>query len=35
MQWWVKAKVRKIDYFKERYPERGHAVKEEDVWLLS
>ncbi len=36
-QWWVKAKVRKLDYFKERYTEggRGLAVKEEDVWLLS
>jgi hypothetical protein len=35
MQRWAKAKVRKLEYFKERYPERGHAVKEEDVWLLS
>lgn len=34
-QWWIKAKVRKIDYFRERYKERGNAVKEEDVWLLS
>lgn len=34
-QWWVKAKVRKIDYFRERYPDRGQIVKEEDVWLLS
>jgi hypothetical protein len=34
-QWVVKAKVRKLDYFKEHYPQRGHAVKEEDVWLLS
>lgn len=34
-QWWVKAKVRKLDYFKEQYPERGQAVKEEDVWLMS
>lgn len=34
-QWVVKAKVRKLDYFKERYPDRGMAVKEEDVWLLS
>lgn len=34
-QWVIKAKVRKLDYFKERYPERGDAVKEEGVWLLS
>jgi hypothetical protein len=34
-EWWIKAKVRKLDYFKDRWPDRGHAVKEEDVWLLS
>lgn len=34
-QWIIKAKVRKLDYFKDRYPERGQAVKEEGVWLLS
>lgn len=34
-QWVIKAKVRKLDYFKERYKERGLAVKEEDVWLMS
>lgn len=34
-QWVVHAKVRKLDYFKKRYPERGHAVKAEGVWLLS
>lgn len=34
-QWVVKAKVRKLDYFKERYGDRGLAIKEEDVWLLS
>lgn len=34
-QWIIKAKVRKLDYFKERYEERGHLVKEEDVWLQS
>lgn len=33
--WIIKAKVRKLDYFKDRYPERGAAVKEEDVWLTS
>lgn len=32
--WWIKAKVRKVEYFKDRY-DRGSAVKEEDVWLLS
>lgn len=35
MKWWVKAKVRKLSYFKEQYPERGDLVKEEDAWLLS
>lgn len=34
-QWIIKAKVRKLDYFRERYPDRGDAVKEENVWLLS
>lgn len=34
-QWVIKAKVRKLEYFKERYPERGGAVKEEEAWLLS
>jgi hypothetical protein len=34
-QWVIKAKVRKLDYFKERYPDRGMAVKEEEAWLLS
>jgi len=33
-KWVVQAKVRKLDYFKERY-EKGHLVKEEDTWLLS
>lgn len=31
----VKAKVRKLDYFREMYPERGGAVKEETAWLMS
>jgi hypothetical protein len=35
VNWWIKAKVRKLSYFQERYPERGDAVKEEDAWLLS
>lgn len=34
-QWLIKAKVRKLDYFKNRYPDRGEAVKEESAWLLS
>jgi len=33
--WLVMAKVRKLDYFKSHYPEKGHLVKEEDAWLLS
>ena len=33
-RWVIKAKVRKLDYFRERYP-RGNAVKEEDAWLMS
>lgn len=34
-QWLVQAKVRKLDYFKTHYPERGGLVKEESAWLLS
>lgn len=34
-QWLVQAKVRKLDYFRTRYPERGHLVKEEGAWLMS
>lgn len=34
-QYIIKCKVRKLDYFRERYPEKGHAVKEEGAWLLS
>lgn len=34
-KWAIRAKVRKIDYFRERFPERGHLVKEEGAWLLS
>jgi hypothetical protein len=29
------AKVRKLDYFKTQFPDRGHMVKEEGPWLLS
>lgn len=34
-KWVIRAKVRKIDYFRDRYPERGALVKEEGAWLLS
>lgn len=34
-QWVVRAKVRKLDYFRTRYPERGALVKSEGAWLLS
>lgn len=34
-QWIVQAKVRKLDYFRTRYPDRGGLVKEEGAWLLS
>lgn len=30
----IRAKVRKLDYFKAQYPERGHLVRSEDVTLL-
>lgn len=35
IQWIVQAKVRRLDYFKTHYPERGGEVKEEETWLLS
>lgn len=31
----IQAKVRRLDYFVEHYPENGHLVKEEGAWLLS
>lgn len=34
-QWVIRARVRKLDYFRTHYPERGWLVKEEDAWLLS
>lgn len=34
-QWIAHAKLRKLDYFKSRYPDRGHLVKEEGTNLLS
>lgn len=33
--WVAQAKLRKLDYFKTHYPERGDLVKEEGAWLLS
>lgn len=34
-RWLVQAKVRKLDYFRTHYPEKGDLVKEEGAWLLS
>lgn len=34
-QWLIKAKIRKLEYFRDRYPDRGQAVKEENTWLMS
>ena len=31
----IEATVRKIDYFRMRYPEKGHLVEPEDCWLMS
>lgn len=33
--WFGQGKVRKLDYYREHYPERGNLVKEEGAWLLS
>lgn len=33
--WVITAKVRKLEYFKTRYPGVGDLVKEEEVWLMS
>jgi hypothetical protein len=33
--WIAQAKVRKLDYFRQHYPDRGELVKEEGAWLLS
>lgn len=35
MQYLIHCKVRKLDYFRSQYPEKGHLVKEEGTWLLS
>lgn len=34
-QWVIHAKVRKLAYFRDQYPEKGGQVKEEGAWLLS
>lgn len=31
----IQAKVRPLSYFREQYPQAGHLVMEEDVWLNS
>ncbi len=33
--WVVQAKIRKLDYFRDQFPERGHLVKPEGAWLQS
>lgn len=33
--WLAHCKVRKLDYFRAHYPDRGGIVKEEGAWLLS
>lgn len=33
--WVARAKVRKLEYFRQQYPDRGEAVKQEGAWLLS
>lgn len=35
LRYLIHAKVRKLSYFVDQYPERGHLVKEEGAWLLS
>ena len=34
-QWIMRAKIRKLDYFRMRFPEKGEMVKQEDCWLQS
>jgi hypothetical protein len=31
--WVVHAKVRKLDYFRTQYPEKGELIKAEDAWI--
>lgn len=33
-QYVTHCKVRKLDYFRQQYPEKGQLVKEEDAWLI-
>lgn len=35
IQWLAHCKVRKLDYFRQHYPEKGWMVQEEGPWLLS
>lgn len=34
-KYWIRCKIRPIDYFVDQYGEKGAEVKEEEVWLLS
>lgn len=34
-KWIVHARIRKLDYFRAHYPDRGQFVEQEDAWLLS
>lgn len=34
-QYYIEANIRKLDYFRIHYKERGHLVKEEETWLIS
>ncbi len=35
LEWFATATIRKLDYFREQFPERGGAVQEEGCWLVS
>lgn len=34
-EYFIRAKIRPLSYFRNRFPEKGAQVKEEDCWLLS
>ncbi len=34
-EWLIHAKIRKLSYFRNQYPDRGGQVKQEDSWLMS
>lgn len=34
-EWVIHAKVRKLSYFRNQYPDRGKEVKAEETWLIS